>query len=167
MVSQVISCLNKGTDILDARSGWFAPRYMVRMWLLSLALFVATVAHANAQGECSITYENQNQVDYGPIRLHHVQGILMDIASVAVPNACVGLFDEDEHPIATATSDIEGRFSFRIVARGKYRLVVRVEGFGVANVPLELVAWPFGGFFRTHSLVIVDLCTGVERTHPA
>lgn len=32
---------------------------------------------------------------------------------------------------------------------GKYRLVMRVEGCGVANVVLELGVWPSGGFLRS------------------
>lgn len=90
---------------------------------------------------------------------------MLDFASVPVPHVCLGLFDDKEHSIvATTTSSEDGHFSFRNIARGRYRLVVKIQGFGVANVPLALVAWPSGGFLHNASLTIHMRPAGIDVT---
>jgi hypothetical protein len=125
---------------------------------------VFAVAFAQ-QTDCSIKYENHNQIDYRPLHLRVLTGVLVDIDSVPLSHVCLVLFD-DKAPsvVATTTSHDGGNFSFGAVSRGKYRLVVNVPGFGVANVPVTLVAWPSGGFLRHASLTIRMRPSGIDTT---
>jgi len=138
------------------------------IWTRLAVLLTVVAVTSPGQGTepgCSVTYENHNQIDYGPLRLRAIHGVVLDFAKVPVPHACLGLFDDKEHSaVATTTSDAEGHFSFGKIVRGRYRLVAKLQGFGVANVPLELVAWPSGGFLADPSLIIHMRPSGIDTT---
>jgi len=89
---------------------------------------------------CHIEYENQNQVDYGSQLRVSVSGVVTDPNSVPVPNACVAVFTEDGHHFVSGiTSDSNGKFRLPLLKDGAYRLVVKAEGFGVANMKFRKV----------------------------
>jgi protocatechuate 3,4-dioxygenase beta subunit len=121
---------------------------------------------ANPQATTSesapFTYENHNQIDYGPLKLGKIAGKVHDEQGVVIPNAQLGIFTDSEHRlVAMAASDADGRFQFEKVPPGRYRLVVKSDGFCPANVPLVVV--PSGR--STHSLDLhmkvggIDVCS--------
>jgi hypothetical protein len=81
-----------------------------------------------------IAYEDRNPIDYGPLRAGAVEGHVRDAQAVAIPNVCVALFEEPGHKLVVSTqTDAKGRFRFPPVAKGRYRLVAKYEGFCPAN----------------------------------
>lgn len=56
-----------------------------------------------------------------------------------MPRAMVSLFTEDTHTlVGSETTDMQGRFKFKKVEKGAYRVVARVEGLCAANIPIVL-----------------------------
>ena len=114
----------------------------------SLLSVAGTLCRATPQvsnsSTCSTTYENHNQIDYGPLKVVVVQGA-SDIQvgtqkQPGVPGACFVLFTEKDHKlVASVESDADGRFDLKDVAPGRYRLLALAEGFCTANIPLEVV----------------------------
>lgn len=95
---------------------------------------------------CSITYENNNQVDPSPFSIRVIAGrAISEVGGPAeeigpLPGACLGLFTAQDHRlVATTVTNEEGRFQFDRVQVGEYRLVVRAAGHCVANVPLRII----------------------------
>lgn len=95
--------------------------------------------------QCSTAYENLNQIDYGPLRVSEVTGrsviqIETKIVQNDVRDACLVLFTEKDHRVvASIRTAPDGRFIMKSIAPGRYRLVARIPGFCVANIPLEVV----------------------------
>lgn len=88
---------------------------------------------------CIAGYEDNNQVNYGPLIVRELKGVVTDPAG-AVPQACVGIFTEKDHKIVAAMeSDANGKFSLQSVPPGRYRLVVKVDHLCAANVRLRVV----------------------------
>jgi hypothetical protein len=86
-----------------------------------------------------MTYENRNQIDYGPLRLRAVKGSAKDLDGVSIPKVCVGVFTETEHKlVATAETDEEGLFEIRNLPAGNYRIVAKYSGFCPANARLQI-----------------------------
>jgi hypothetical protein len=125
-------------------------RLHIVLVLLCLSILAAAPCKAAQKGDApcpsSTLYENHNQVDYGPLKVHAVRG--MGIVEVgdkthpgrAVPGACLSLFTEKDHKlVASVAADSEGRFQFDAVSSGRYRLVARADAFCIANIPLEVV----------------------------
>jgi hypothetical protein len=117
--------------------------------VITIFLLLVTNAHVAAAknqspANCSTSYENHNQIDYGPLKVQVVQGFSdMGTGSqteAAVFGTCFALFTEKDHQlVATVSGDPQGRFEMKDVKPGRYRLVARVEGFCAANIPLEVV----------------------------
>lgn len=98
--------------------------------LASGLVIVAMGCHAVAQefkSPCgSMTYENRNQPDYGPVKVATVRGTAKDAQGVMVPGVCVGIFTPTDHRLVIAKqTDAEGRFEFRGVSKGEYHLVAK------------------------------------------
>jgi hypothetical protein len=86
-----------------------------------------------------LTYENHNQVDYGPLRIAELRGIAKDPQDVPVPDVWVLLFSEKQHTlIAQSKSDSKGAFGLEGIRGGRYRLVLKYAGFCSANIPVDL-----------------------------
>jgi hypothetical protein len=114
----------------------------------------------------SLEYENQNQTDYA-LKLRRVEGIAEDTQSPPspVPRTCVGLFTEDGRKLVTTVeSDRDGKFAFGTIQAGKYRLVAKQPGLGVANVILEVGMWPSGGILTGRQLVVHLRPRGIDIT---
>ena len=76
---------------------------------LAIVLAMGTASTCVAQ---SITYENHNQIDYGPLALSQIAGIAKDQNGVVISQVTVGLFTEKEHGLlAIAQTDPDGKFS--------------------------------------------------------
>jgi len=106
-----------------------------------LLLFAGQVALAQRNDHCStvLSYENKNQVDPKPLRLPFVSGTVEDEQGVFIPNACLGIFTEDgQKLVAQGTSDENGKFVFKSLPAGKYRLVAKFNPFCAANIPIEV-----------------------------
>lgn len=89
---------------------------------------------------CRIAYENENQIDYASAPRVGVTGFVADAHSVPIANACVAIFTEKEHRFVVGRmSDRKGNFALPLLPDGYYRLVVKSEGFGVANMKLKIV----------------------------
>jgi hypothetical protein len=136
-----------------------------------LAIFVLVVPFAAQAQEMTcksrIEYGNRNQVDPKRSNVRRLSGrVISEVGDPAreigpVP-ACLGLFTEKDHRlVATAVADEKGRFKFKSVASGRYRLVVRdpQNAFCLANMPLRIVAWPRS---TTKSLVIHMRPSGID-----
>jgi hypothetical protein len=115
--------------------------------ILNLAFLVAgrpCFAQNSDGSKCSTVYENHNQIDYGPLKVHDVEGTsLIQVGNQAQPGAagaCFVLFTEKDHKlVANVEADANGRFVAKDIAPGRYRLVARAEGLCPANIPLEVV----------------------------
>lgn len=89
---------------------------------------------------CMVKYENHNQIDYGPLVIQDVRGMIADPQQVAVPKACVGIFTARDHKLVSTTeSDGDGQFFLESIPPGQYRLVVKADPLCAANVPLQVV----------------------------
>lgn len=121
-----------------------------RMVLISfgIAVFVGNPCFGGQQNsqasECSTTYEDHNQIDYGPLKVYAIRGAnLIQVGSEQQPGsseACFVLFAESDHQlVATVRANPAGHFEFTSVAPGRYRLIGRLDGFCSANIPIEVV----------------------------
>lgn len=66
-------------------------------------LFEPLYAQRKGGSPCIAAYENHNQVDYGPLIVQEVTGIITDPQRRAVPQACVGIFTEKDHKLVATT----------------------------------------------------------------
>jgi hypothetical protein len=118
----------------------------------------------------SMEYQDQNQVDYGPLNVRRIEGFARDMESTPVPGTCVGVFTEQGHRLVSrAETDKNGWFALGTVKPGRYRLVAKYDSFGVANVLLDVAAWPSGGIFHNRALAVhlrprnIDTTSFVDR----
>jgi hypothetical protein len=103
----------------------------------------ALLAFAQTPGssENADTYEDRNQIDYGPLKLSVVKGVAIDPTGAPTQHALVLLFTNKTHKLKSKTeADEDGRFKLSKIADGHYRLVVKSPGFCTANVPLLVKA---------------------------
>ena len=71
--------------------------------------------------------------------MRELAGQVRDLGGTAIPRATVSLFTEDGHTlVASIMSDRNGDFRFNNVAKGLFRVVVRVEGLCPANIPVNV-----------------------------
>jgi hypothetical protein len=93
-------------------------------------------------------YENHNQYDYGPLKMHKIAGRgILDIenGNHGTPiRSCLSIFSEKKHKwVRTEISDSNGKFQFNSVKSGRYRLVARAlgkhEGLCEANIPITVI----------------------------
>lgn len=113
----------------DFKDDWFRVRSV-----LAIVLAMGTASTCVAQ---DIAYENHNQIDYGPLHLSQIAGLAKDENGFPVSQVTLGLFTDKEHAlVAVARTDRDGKFSFKQVAAGHYRLVAKNEAFCTANVPI-------------------------------
>jgi hypothetical protein len=114
----------------------------------------------------TLEYENQNQVDY-ELKLRRIEGTAVDIQSQPspVPRTCVGLFAENQRKLLTTVeTDRDGAFAFGPIQPGRYRLIAKQPGLGVANVMLTVRAWPSGGILNSRELVVHIRPRAVDST---
>jgi hypothetical protein len=121
----------------------------VAILLLGVAFLLLSKLCVAAQrdddsSECSPTYENHNQVDYGPLKVSAIRGTsLIQVGKEkqpGVPSECFILFTEGEHKlVGKVEGDSAGRFELKGVTPGRYRLIARLKGFCTANIPVEVV----------------------------
>jgi hypothetical protein len=139
--------------------------------LIFLSALLSLAQQESHQCESSIEYGNKNQIDPKPQSVRVVSGRVFDeVGDVgaptnnparelgAIPEACLGLFTEKGHRlVASVVADVEGRFKFKSVPPGKYRLVVRDPQnlLCVVNMPLRVVGWPRVGIFKRKSTTIL------------
>lgn len=110
----------------------------------SAVFFCLTLASGVAdQGNTTVCkdlrYQDQNQTDYGPLRVSVVEGNAKDSEGVAIPRAFIGVFTEfDPNLIAAVETDDKGHFELKEIPAGDYRLVASYEGFSPANAKLRI-----------------------------
>jgi hypothetical protein len=122
-----------------------SQRIPVRRFVcLLVAMGCAAGCLAQKASSCQIEYENQNQVDYvAPSRVG-VVGVVTNKTSTPVATACVAVFTEDGHRFVLGRkSGATGKFQLPLLREGAYRLVIKAEGFGVANVKFRIVPETF------------------------
>ena len=77
------------------------------------------------------------------VKMKTVSGRLLDHQNVPVPGVCAGLFSEhsDGLPglVKCVETDENGHFQMGNVKTGRYRLVARVPGFFVVDIPVIVV----------------------------
>ena len=129
--------------------------------LLILMGFVGSVANAQQQpAPCKqpIPYVGEEltpQLGYKPVSVRVVSGQVLDESEAEMPQVCLGLFTEQNHNlVASAVTDDEGRFQFGGIPAGKYRLVVRVSGFYVADVPVRVLNGSRGRAKRSKPIIV-------------
>lgn len=112
----------------------------INVRLLCWALFYAFQGVAAQQpSSCTATmrYENHNQVDPKPLKLHALNGTARDEQGIPISRVCVGVFSEKGHKLVAATETGEdGHFALGKIPPGHYRLVAKHEALCAANVPL-------------------------------
>ena len=112
----------------------------ITVMLFSFALLGTALCQQSPKATSpELTYENHNQIDYGPLRITKLRGIAKDSRGVPVPDVLVLLFSEKECKlIAQSKTDSKGAFGLESVHSGRYRLVLKYAGFCSANVPVDL-----------------------------
>lgn len=110
---------------------WFLRRFLV---------IVTAGASQQTAAVCSgMSYENRNQVDFGPLLTSAITGTATDTEGVAIPRVCVGVFTEtDDTFIAATQTNDSGRFELKGVADGNYRVLAKYNGFGPANARIRV-----------------------------
>jgi hypothetical protein len=137
---------------------------VVSIALLSFGV-LATAQDSHRPCE-DLSYENRNQIDYGPIVLKQVRGIAKDLDGVPVPNVCVGVFSELDHKLVAAThTDTKGTFELRAIPDGDYRIVARCEAFCPGNARIRIKSRSGSGkalsiHFRTSD---IDTCSYIDQ----
>lgn len=117
----------------------------------NLAIAITTVQGQKLGG--TMIYENRNQIDPRPIRLHNIHGIAKAEDGSPVPAMKVGIFTDGTHVLIALTStDRNGLFAFSHIPAGRYRLVAEYAAFCTANVPIQLQSPA-----RRHSDTAVEL----------
>jgi hypothetical protein len=87
--------------------------------------------------KATMTYENHNQVDPKPLKLHGINGRTNDEQGMPIPRVCVGIYSEKDHKLVATTETAEdGHFALGKLPPGRYRLVAKHEVLCSANVPL-------------------------------
>jgi hypothetical protein len=137
------------------------------MFIFGLGLLAGQSCFAAAQPEdssnCSAAYENDNQVENPPPKIHIIQGSTeIDVATerqTDVAGACFTLFTEKDHAlVAGAKSSANGHLEFDAVPPGRYRLVARANGLCAANVSIVVVKSP-----RVKSRIVFDfVAAGID-----
>jgi hypothetical protein len=147
----------------------------VRMALTSFILLAGTSALAQKSGPC------QHAEDYSPpepgllavvpaLRVQRVFGrAVIEAKEALVPvnemgGACLSLFTEEKHRfVASVPVDSRGRFEFRGIAPGKYRLIARSPGFCTGNALVEVTSSGVkrgkNGVFVHFRIHEIDACT--------
>lgn len=130
------------------------------MKLVTLIFIILIVLPAWAQRtvkpcNAPISYEDHNQVEYGPLSLPIVSGIAQDRDQARIRGVCLGLFTEKQHRlVATAVTDQEGKFQLDQVPPGLYRLVAKYSGFCPANTLLRITRRASNRKMKSKSLVL-------------
>jgi hypothetical protein len=142
---------------------------MIRVYFF---MFVICSA-ADASAQATMQYENNNQVDYGPLVVRTVAGLVFDGSGASIPSANIGLFTEGTHSLVSqTTSNANGYFSIGQLAAGKYRLVIQSDGLCSANARIAVAGWPRGGLFKSRSFYVhmtvrgIDKCSDVTFERP-
>ncbi|HEY5054606.1 MAG TPA: carboxypeptidase-like regulatory domain-containing protein [Acidobacteriaceae bacterium] len=132
---------------------------MAALAITAIPTAKATAAEPWARAVTTATYVNENGTDPAPLNLRELQGTVVGLGGEAMPRAQVTLFTEADHsPVATVTSDREGKFRFDKVEKGFYRVLARVEGLCPANVPVKLES----SLFAKRKLIITMRPKGLD-----
>jgi len=109
--------------------------------IFTLFTLLSLCAIGNCQEtSVDLSYENHNQTDYGPLKVTKLRGIASDPQGVPIPLVLVLLFSNKDHRLLAQTkTDEHGVFGLGSVKPGRYRLVIKYEGFCSANVSVETV----------------------------
>ena len=118
------------------------------MLLILLAAGYLTVVGQQVGGPCSKvpTYKGDGlypQLGHELVKMKAVSGRLLDHQNVPVSGVCIGLFSEysDDSPrlVKSVETNEDGYFRMENVNSGRYRLVARVPGFFVVDIPVIIV----------------------------
>jgi len=137
------------------------PRIIsLQIYVLILEL-VCFGQSAPKQCEPPIDYKDASQETSNPYSVRVVEGYAaFTLGSLKnelgpVTGVCYGLITEKDHHLVTTTvSDNDGHFSFGSIPTGRYRLVSQTKAFHDINIPLRVVRWPRGGFFKRKRLAV-------------
>lgn len=111
----------------------------------------------------SLEYQDQNQIDYGPLKVRRIEGWARDMQSTPVPGTCIGLFTEPNHRLVSSVeTDDGGRFAFGNISPGRYRLMAKYDHLGIANGILEVAGWPSGGILKNRGLIVHLRPNGID-----
>ena len=116
--------------------------------VLTIAIVGSSSRAQEADSSCAgMTYENSNQVDYGPLKVATIRGTAKDPQGVLIPGACIGVFTSgmsrapaDHRLVKVVQTDVEGRFELGGVPKGEYRLVAKYAGLCSGNARIRVVS---------------------------
>jgi hypothetical protein len=118
------------------------------MLLVLLTAGYLTVVGQQAGAPCSVasSYKGEDlypQLGHDVVKMRAVSGQLLDHQNAPVRGVCIGLFSEhsDDLPrlVTSMETDEDGHFQMENVKTGRYRLVARVPGFFVVDIPVIIV----------------------------
>lgn len=136
----------------------------IRSALFILLCWATVGTSAQQNSSDAIVYENNNQVDPKPLRLHSIDGVARDDEGNVIPSVVIGVFVEKGHTLmATTETSSKGYFALKHIPPGKYRIVAKHLAFCTANVPIIIVAGAIGNpheFLELHMKVGgIDTCS--------
>lgn len=136
----------------------------IRSGLFVLLCWATVDISAQQSPGNAMVYENHNQVDPKPLRLHSIDGVARDDEGKVIPSVVIGVFVEKGHTlIATAESSSKGYFALKHIPPGKYRIVAKHPAFCTANLPITIVPGVIGHpheFLELHMKVGgIDTCS--------
>jgi hypothetical protein len=145
------------------------PQIYVYIWLVA-NLVTSTAIAQTQKSEGTMVYENRNQIDPKPLKVHDVRGTAKAEDGALIPAMTIGIFTEATHAlIASTKTDENGQFSFAHIPTGRYRLVAEYPVFCTANVPILVASQSLS---RSRPLIVlhmrvggIDVCSFGDLAH--
>jgi hypothetical protein len=134
--------------------------------IATIGFLCSAPLHGQTALHCGdMQYAHHNPIDYSPLHVRKIRGIVKDIQGFEMPGACVGIFAESsEKLLAFQQTSAGGQFEIDTdLPNGRYRLVVSAPGFCAANVKIVLKKKSrpkqLGAKMRPRG---IDVCSSIE-----
>ena len=141
------------------------------IWII--VILAAVVANAQSpKPDDAMVYENRNQIDPRPLKVHDVHGVAKAEDGALIPAMNIGIFTEGTHALVASTkTNQDGQFTFSHIPVGRYRLVAEYPAFCTANVPILVASQTLrhsGPAVELHMRVGgIDICSFGGLAHAA
>lgn len=141
---------------------------MIKSLIFSVLLLLITSQSALSQktSDCSkpLTYENKHQIDPKPLILSRIVGVVKDEQGVPIPYVCLAVFSKDGQKLLfQSISSQKGKFIFKLLPPGDYRIIAKYDPFCTANIPVKIIARKLKDKYKHRKMVVYLKPTGVDN----